>query len=245
MKRVALCMRGAVGKESGAFFKKNDLYHESNFVNYTACYHSIRRHILETNPGYSFDVFCQSWNPEIEKELTELYRPVKSLFEDNRLYNEDISKKCREDHDFSGLSQALAIKKSIQLKNDYAQEMNRDYDLVILYRYDVLLWKDIRLDEYTDVDSVYVNAHPGSNGDFHFIMSHSNSTLFMNLYDSVELGNHQVMHSWIQHYVVSFMKKHLRMDSIYPGLHQECIRKIQDHSIDKGHLTLEQFNSYR
>jgi hypothetical protein len=67
----------------------------------------------------------------------------------------------------------------------------------------------------------------------------------MKLYDSVEIGNPHVMHYWIQNYVVSFMKKKLKMDSIVPGTHQECIRKIQDHSIQQGHLTMEQFKTYQ
>lgn len=243
--RVALCMRGAVSKESGAFFTSDQLYAHSNFVDYVACYRSIQRHILQANPNCTFDIFCQSWNPELEKELTDLYHPVKALFEDNRLYNEEISAKCKNAHDFGGISQALAFEKSIQLEKDYAQEKNVSYDLIILYRYDILLWKDIRLENYVDPDAVYVNAHPGGNGDFHFIMTQEMAYLFMNLYHSLDYGHRYAMHQWIQEYVIHFMKKKMIMDEIVPGLYQECIRKIQDFSIRPGHLSLAQFESYR
>ena len=243
--RVALCMRGAVSKEVGAFFTKDQLYVPSNFVDYVACYHSIQRHILQANPNCTFDLFCQSWNPELERELTDLYHPLKSWFEDNRQYNEEISAKCKNPQDFGGISQALAFEKSIQLEKDYAQEKNLSYDWIILYRYDILLWKDIRLENYSDPDSVYVNAHPGGNGDFHFIMTQKIADMFMNLYYSVECGNPYVMHQWIQDYVVHFMKKRMIMDDIVPGVNQECIRKIVEFSIQPGHLSLAQFDSYR
>jgi hypothetical protein len=233
-------MRGAVSKESGAFFLKDLLYSSSNFVDYVACYHSIQRHIIEANPKCTFDVFCQSWNPELEKEITNLYRPVKSCFEDNRLYNDEISKKCKDDRHFGGISQALSIQKSLQLKEGF-----QDYDLVILYRYDVLLWKDIRLETYTDLNAIYVNAHQGGNGDFHFIMGDETSKDFMYLYDSLDYGNTYEMHQWIQRYIVHFLKRKVIMDDIYPGIHQECIRKIHDFSIRPGHLTQEQLDSYR
>jgi hypothetical protein len=116
--------------------------------------------------------------------------------------------------------------------------------MVIVYRYDVLLWKDIVLSNY-DLSEIYVNAHHDSNGDFHFIMNSDNASNFKYLYDSIKLGNHYRMHFWIKNYVNHYMKKNLIMDEIIPGNHQEVIRKIYGFSINAGHLSMEKFLSYQ
>jgi hypothetical protein len=246
MKRVALCMRGAVSKEK-PYLNKNELYMSSEYIDYKQCYNSIVKHIIEPNSkNYSIDVFCHCWNEDIKNDIIELYQPVKYLFEDNRNYNEEIEQLCRLPTDFSGISQALTIKKSIELKEQYESEHNIMYDIVILYRYDVLLWKDIVLSNYTDLDNkIYVNAHPEKNGDFHFVMNQEKSTKFKNLYNSINLGNRYVVHYWIQNYIVNYMRTTLVMDDIIPGEHQEVLRKIYEFSINKGYLSLDKFNSYK
>jgi hypothetical protein len=187
--KVALCMRGAIASKDLEFTRCGDLYKSKNYVDYKKCYRSIVKHILTPNlDNYEFDIFCQSWNPDLETELVDLYCPKKTLFEDNTHYNEQINTFCKSPTDFSGISQALSIKKVIELKEDYEKETNICYDIVILYRYDVLLWKDMNLKDYTNIDNtLYVNAHVGGNGDFHFIMNNKLSNSFKNLYDSLEL----------------------------------------------------------
>ena len=114
-----------------------------------------------------------------------------------------------------------------ELKEDYEKENNMKYDIVILYRYDVLLWKDMNLKQYTGLDdTIYVNAHGGGNGDFHFIMNHDNSHNFKNLIYSIPMGNEYRMHYWIQNYILNYMKINLKMDDIKPGIHQEVLRKM-------------------
>ena len=48
-------MRGAVSKKKGAFFCKNDLYVDSEYVDYTSCYHSIVKHIIQPNMDYTIE----------------------------------------------------------------------------------------------------------------------------------------------------------------------------------------------
>lgn len=240
--RVALCMRGAISKQE-SFLRENALYNEGSYVDYKSCYHSIVKHIIQAN-HCSIDIFCQSWNPDLKDDLLQLYNPVKYNFEDNRRYNEEIKSFCEEPNEFGGISQALAMKKSIELKEEYEKENNIKYDVVILYRYDVLLWKDIVLSTYA-MNEIYVNAHSDSNGDFHFIMNSENASEFKYLYDSVKLGNPCRTHFWIKNYVHHFMKKNLLMDQIVPGHHQEVLRKIYSFSINAGHLSMEQFLSYQ
>ena len=42
---------------------------------------------------------------------------------------------------------------------------------------------------------------------------------------------------------VNYMKVNISMDSIQPGIHQEVYRKVEDYSINPGHLTREELNS--
>jgi hypothetical protein len=251
-KRVALCMRGAVSKKDMTFEKMNELYENNNeYVDYKACYNSIIKHIVEPNLNeYQFDIFCHGWNVDLEKNIVDMYSPVKYLFEDNKKYNDYIKELCVSDRDFGGISQALTMKKSIELKEQYEAEQNFKYDVVILYRYDIFLWKDIILNNYTELknDSIYVNRHTqisgDGTGDFHFVMNSDVSGLFKNLIDSIQEGNKHVMHHWIKNYIINYIKKPLLMDDIEPGKHQEVIRKIHEFSINIGHLTEEQLKSY-
>ena len=243
--RVALCMRGAISKDK-AFFCKNDLYMSSPYVDYYACYNSIIQHIISPNKKYTFDIFCHCWNTDLEDNIRQLYNPVAYCFEDNRIYNEEILKKCIHATDFGGISQALTIQKSIELKEKYERENNFQYDIVIIYRYDVLLWKDMILDDYSNLEeNLYVDAHENSNGEFHFVMSSTHANMFSKLYDSIELGNRYVMHHWIKQYVIHYMKKPLRMDTLIPAVHLCNIRKIESHSIIPKHLDIAVFNSYK
>ena len=146
--------------------------------------------------------------------------------------------------DFGGISNTISTKKSIELKEEYEKENNIKYDIVILYRYDVLLWKSMILSEYPNIhDTVYVNAHWDCGGDFHFVMNNENAMLFKELYDSIKLVNTYRVHYWIMVYVQDYMKVKMAMDSIRPGVHQEVYRKVEEFSINPGHLTREELDS--
>lgn len=247
MKKVALCLRGAIGKKKCAFTKINTLYHiDSEYIDYVSCYNSIKKHILEFNhSNYEFDIYCQCWNTDLQENIINLYKPVKYIFEDNCKYNKEIQDKCIFYDDFSGISQSLAIKKVLELKEEHELEINKQYDLIIIYRYDILLWKNMDLNNYSKTNEyIYVNAHPNSNGDFHFIMNNDNSKLFKFLYNSIDNGNKHKVHYWIKNYVIEYMKKKIIMDDIEPGKHQEVMRKIYD-SIKNKFLSLEQLNNYK
>ena len=229
MKKVAFCLKGAVSKEH-AFYTENSLYDDGKYVNFTKCGNSIFEFIIHKNPNYKIDFFCHCWNIDLKNDIENIYNPKKSLFEDNNNYKNDINKRCKNKTDFGGISSALSIKKTIELKEEYEKENNFEYDIVILYRYDVLLWKDVILDNYKKLKSnnIYVNAHPKGHGDFHFIMTNNNSLIFKNLFDSpLKNKNPHRMHYWIKNYIVRFCKKKLLMDEIIPGRHQEVIRKIK------------------
>jgi len=247
--RVALCMRGAISKLFGPFVKKDAIYQQCDYVNYRACFESIRRHIIEPNKEkYDFDIFLHCWNPDLESDIVQLYKPKSYKFELNTDYNDEISKKCRVTEEFAGISQALTLKRVIEIKEEYEKENGFEYDKIILYRYDMLLWKDILLENYVNQESIYVNLYSecddGCHGDFHFIMSNKNAKRFKYLYDSVEFGNHFEMHRWIKRYMKEYMRVKVEMDEIEAGRHQEVLRKIRIFSIWPGHLPLDLLYTY-
>jgi hypothetical protein len=235
-KRVALCMTGAVSSVHGHSRGLGALYNSRQYVDYTKCYNSIKKFIIEPNLGtYDFDVFCHCWNTDLEESLTELYKPRKKLFESNTIYEAELKKRCTDPGEFSSISKALSVKKCVELIED-------EYDLVIIYRYDVLLWKEMLLDTYTKLDgNVYVDAGTSDhNGEFHFVMSGKIAKLFKGLYDSGVVCR---CHRWIKDYVVHSLKLTITNDAILPGVHHEVMRKVHEYSIGRGHLSVSDYNT--
>lgn len=233
MKRVAICLKGAVskkGKTHDRFYHPSELYRDGEYIDYVAVSNSIFKHIVSPNNNYEFDFFLHGWNIDLENHLVDIYKPKKHLFEDNKNYNNVISSIINDTADFGGVSGGLSLKKSLELREIYEIETSKKYDIIIVYRYDVLLWKDMVLDEY-DIDKyIYVNQWYGEcNADFHFIMSDKNANKFKYLYDSVKLYNNtHKFHHWIKNYVINIIECQLKEDNIMAGTSQEHMRVIGD-----------------
>lgn len=218
-KRIALLLKGAVSITGGVI--RGFVKDENKYVNYPIIKNSIVEHIIKPNDDCDFDFFIHCWNTDLQNELCNLYDPVKYTFEKN----EPLLKPYEEygDHAIRQISQAFAIQRGIEL----IESTNIHYDQVIIYRPDILLWKNMDLKKY-DQSKIYVNAHQdhgGSGGDFHFVMNLENASNFKNLVKSVK-ENPPRVHRWIKNYVKNFMKKELVMDEIIPPNHQEVLRKI-------------------
>jgi len=230
--RIAFCMYGAVGKKSIQYGKKIfnliSLDKEIPYVNFKACYTSIKEHIFDANPGITFDVFMHCWSHDLESELVNLYQPKLFLFEENGNYYDEIYNKTQNGKGlFSMTSQILSMKKSLHLKERFEHISSCEYDMVIFYRYDVLLWKDIPLSKYHVGDnSIYVNAHMNKDGDFHFIMNSLNATQFVKLYDHLGVDFVAFAHYTFKMFILNYMQVKLYTDDIIPGYHQEVFRKI-------------------
>lgn len=240
--KVAICLRGAIAKIGGyAFFTQGSLYREGQYVNFRACYNSIQKHIIQANPNCSFDFFIHSWNEDLKDDLENLYHPKFSLFENNLIYNDEINAKVREPNEFTGISHALSIKKSIEL----CEECSESYDLIVLYRPDLILLKDMIMTEYNP-QNIYANGHspPDPPGDFHFVMGPEIASEFKHLYNGVEFGNPCKHHFWMQNYVTKFMGRELLTDSIIAGTHEEVLRKINAIMIRGKGFPIEKFIDY-
>lgn len=239
--KVAICMRGAV-----SIYKNNDLlnqthmnnpndiYINKNYINIKAVKRSIHRHIIQTNSHMNFDFFLHCWNTDLQETFVNIYQPKSFLFEDNKIFQQDILDKCAYPSCYSGPSQLLSMRKSIELKEKYEQEHNIKYDIVILYRYDVLLWKDIILSNYDLSKQMYTSAYiyPYTVGDFHFIMNNYQASLFKGCYnwlsknnkysDSIGINPHYLLY----YYITTIIKLKVKTDDIKPVFDQDVIRKI-------------------
>lgn len=223
--RVALCIRGAVSRKCGPSPMRGDIYAPpGGYVDYESVYRSVEKHIIQANPKTRFDVFLHSWNKDLCANLECLYRPSASLFEDNETYADEILSRCEGPRDFSGVSHALSIKRAIQLKEEYERTKGISYDMVVLYRPDVLIWKDMDLSLYDVSEGIFVNAHPNFGGHFHFVMSSEDASVFKGLYDSPLRGNQHKAHHWIKSFVDRFMERPMFMDDIVPSRDQEVAR---------------------
>ena len=219
-KRIAFLLKGAVSITGGVI--RGFVKDKNTYVNFPIIKNSIDEHIIKPNSNeYEFDFFIHCWNTDLQSDLCNLYNPIKYTFEKN----EPLLKSYEEygDHAIRQISQAFAIQRGIEL----IESTNTKYDQVIIYRPDVLLWKNMDLKKY-NASKIYVNAHQdhgGSGGDFHFVMNMENALSFKNLVNSVK-ENPPRVHRWIKNYVLNFMKKDLIMDEIIPPNHQEVLRKI-------------------
>ena len=243
MKRVAIGLRGGVSRvinTSGLIQNKNI----TEYCDFISCYNCLKTHIIDANPNCIFDIFIHCWNVDLEKELCYLYNPVSYMFESNEKYIDDIKQRCTESDQFAGISSALSMKKVIKLIDKYSKNNSIHYDHILFYRPGVLLWKDMDFNSYDKSNDIYTNKFLQGNGDFYFIMSHSNILRFKYCYDSALFGNPQVTHFWIKNFVTTWMNCNMIEDTIEAGKHIECIRKINETSMKDGHLTQEMLNVY-
>ena len=234
-KRIAICLRGGMSKIKTWFLHDsttNSLYSNNPYVPYESCYISIMKHIVQANPDYEFDFFIQSWNCDLKEDLIRLYKPKKTLFEDQRQYVDMINNNKFGRYGYT--AQKLSIKKSLEIMFDFSNQNNIKYDRIIIYRPDVLLWKDIILSNYNK-DFIYVND--SLNEDFHFIMSQETSLLFSKLFE-YKLS--------IKDFVYKIMNKKdfFKADNIKCGIHQEVLRKLKFASIDRHNIPDEFFYKY-
>ena len=230
--KIAFLLKGAISKSSGKSSAPNDVYRNGQYVNFTGGAKSINKHIIEANPDCTFDFFLHSWHPDLTDDLISLYNPTKHLFESNSIYKDEILKLlkvsgCRQKF-YGQVSMCLSFKKVTEMLQSYVEETDNEYDLVIFYRYDVLLWKDMNLSEYSP-DKLYVNGDEQGRvvGDFHFVMNYDNAIDFgIGIYNSISIENPPKDHKVIKGYVNNYTDHHLTMDSIIPGRNQEVIRKL-------------------
>jgi len=243
-KKAALCIRGAIAKKSKRCDTMGEIYTDpSGYVKYSSVYKSILKHIILANPEYDVDIFLHCWNVDLEEELVSMYKPAKYLFEDNNKYSDEINSRCLVPKDFGGISQALSIQKVLELQEGHAATNGVRYDIIVLFRPDVLIWKDMIFSTY-DLEYFYTDGHEGNNGDILFVMSSEYATLFKDLYLSLTYGNKHVQHEWIKSFVIRYCNIPIQGCALIPGKHFEVLRHIYQTSITNGYITYDTLREY-
>ena len=95
MKKVAICLSGAMSKLGDRFLTPTALYSSNPYIDFSICFKSIKKHIVNANSDYTFDFFIHSWNEDLQYDLQSLYLPKKALFEDQNSYKEEILRKTK------------------------------------------------------------------------------------------------------------------------------------------------------
>lgn len=131
--RIALCLKGNIGGNAG---KSKD----RNLPNAKKSFDCWKKNLIDIN---DIDVFFHCWDKQYEEELLKWYNPKKYLFE------EQIDFKNNNLRFFATKSNAYSSYKSITLMNECELSNNMKYDIVILSRFDVSIFKKIDFDKET------------------------------------------------------------------------------------------------
>jgi hypothetical protein len=253
-KRVALLIRGGVAKSCGQLLYPGDIYKPSQYVNYRAVKKSIDKHIINANPGYEFDIFLHCWSYDIQNELVDLYQPTAYWFEDNNQYTSVINNAIADPKSFACASQTLSTTHGCRIIKMHSDYIQKEYDLVIVYRFDMLLWKDMDLDQL-DLDYLYVNNWDYTlYGDFHVIFKGSLLDQFAKIFYTLGPHNPASEHSILTNFVNNHLKCSMRHDDILVVRDQCVIRRLgvplsrglinEEKMLEYG-LSLEELQTYR
>jgi len=116
------------------------------------CYNSWHKNVLSLN---DCDIFVHSFSKKHEELLK--YKPKKYLFEDTEYFDNNIvdKEKCeyyyKKHNEINNIPIILyisyGIKKTLELMNEYSNENNIEYDLILLSRIDVCWLKPLIFNE--------------------------------------------------------------------------------------------------
>jgi hypothetical protein len=194
--KIALCLHGLVGT--------TDKYGRgSRDISPSVGHKHFRRHVMDTND--EVDTFIHTWSTGWEKPLRELYNPVAMIAEGQPQFPtkaelKEIAKKSMKDPTWTpptghSLNRKQAIYcrwKSTQNVLNLLKESGRQYDYILLTRFDVAFLVDFIFKNYNP-DKFYAQGPPGLyiNGlnhinDLWFFANQENMMKFSSLFDNLE-----------------------------------------------------------
>lgn len=251
MKRVALIFRGGVSKRSGnthkAYGKYEQEEHKYAYVNFAAVEKGLRKNLIENNPNYEIDYFIHSWNTDLAEDLEKLYAPRSSKYEKNSDYYDeltDLMERCQAGY-FGTASQYLSLRNGIDLLEKYVERTQKNYDLIISWRLDVLLYTPVDLDFYNG-NLFYVNGDPNGTKDLdiHFVTGYHNRHLLKEIYQNIDKDCAPEPHNIIVNYFNKINKADLlTLDNIIYRRDNEMVRALIWCYKD-NRITKEQLESY-
>lgn len=244
--KVAVLFRGGMSKKIGRLMMPEDIYLESEYINYKCAYNSFKKHIIDANSSHTFDIFIHTWHPDLENDLMNLYKPIEIKTENNSKYKSRILYSLVSSNShvscFSIVSQALSQKLVCKMAEKYCVKNNFEYDIIILYRLDLLLIKNMILENY-DLNSITCNNWADCWGDFHFVMNYENMLKFAKMYDEFCPTLQPIVHQCSKNYVKNYLNIPYLQDDINAGRDQEVVRKAIN-LLENDNVNLNLLQSY-
>lgn len=145
--KVAFCLYGLAGGVNDKFGGLP--------VDFNMGFKNYKSHILDKN---DCDVFIHTWSVQFEKQIKEIYKPKKSIFEKQIIFHEPnflyktFSKEPKRLNNI--YSRWYSTKKAIELKKEYEEENGFKYDCVFITRFDVAFFTDLIFNKY-DMNNFY------------------------------------------------------------------------------------------
>ena len=133
--RAAFLLSGVVGK----FYTNKQGYEWSGDVDLRIGHHFFKKHIFDVND--TVDVFIHCWDTQYEKQLTELYQPKKSKFQEQIQFDNEIMRGNFIESRWYSTKQVTELKKEYEKENDFT------YDVVMSSRFDVGFFEDLVFNE--------------------------------------------------------------------------------------------------
>ena len=174
MSKVALCLSGKIGNVQGksGFFESDPRVLIKGHEHY-------QRHILDKN---DVDVFVHCWDGELENETLELYKPVKSRFEEQVYFDIPDYVKGEDTRKNNHYSRWYSNKIVNELRQEHEQENDFKYDYVMTTRFDLAFETDVVFDNF---DNEYFYA-----GKWSAVVDHNGNDFFKGgrgpLYDLIQ-----------------------------------------------------------
>ena len=193
--KIALCLHGLVGTNCKYGHGTKDIHHEVGYKHF-------KRHLIDVND--QVDTFIHAWTStdddgDIEDELTETYNPVaiKTDLQPNFKTKDEIKEVVKasmrgDDRPNKVIQRKQAIHcrwKSVQEVLNLVKQSGKDYDYVLLTRFDIAFLVDFTFED-CDPSKFYAQGPPGppKNGinlinDLWFFASPENMFKFATLFD--------------------------------------------------------------
>lgn len=146
--KVALCYHGIA---KGYNFKNGGLP-----VGYEHEFDLVNKNLIEYNKEHSFDIYLHSWSLEYEKEIVAKMSPKKYLFEPSKefkkpsifkLVKEKVKKSLGKGYEVQRMNNIYSRWYSYKKVCDLVEQSNEKYDLVIVTRFDMCLFRQFNISE--------------------------------------------------------------------------------------------------
>jgi len=225
--KVALCMSGFIGNA------------EKWLGGEELDYHYGHKYISDSilNQG-DIDVFIHSYSTKHEDGINDLYKPVKSVFQENpdfKLRGVVTKDELPTPYAYCLKSMWYSRKRSVELVLEHEKQNGFKYDLVLLTRFDIALFRKFEFEKY-DSSKLYIAGPilynrtsagllPYKLNDMYFMANSENLKKVVDVYDTyetiaVKLNNKWPMESVSSHTVIAF---HLMMQKFFQNKQVECL----------------------